>query len=81
MTNNTEKIKMYEKDIREAITAVYKDKRRFREKCPHRDNSGKLCLICLDKRSPLSDTHLFLCTLCGAELDISKKIGKITIVD
>ena len=81
MTNNIEKIKMYEKDIKEAIRIDLEKKRRIRERCSHKDKSGRYRLLCLDKRSPLSDTNLFLCTLCGAELDISKKVGKITIVD
>ena len=58
-----------------------REARRRMEACPHRDQHNKYQLIATDDMSPITGTRLFVCRLCGARLDISRKLDKPTITN
>ena len=57
-----------------------REARRRMEACPHRDQHNKYQLIATDDMSPITGTRLFVCRLCGARLDISRKLDKPTMI-
>ena len=57
-----------------------REAKRRMEACPHRDQYNKYQLIATDDMSPITGTQLFVCRLCGAKLDISRKLDKPTII-
>ena len=58
-----------------------REARRRMEACPHKDQHNKYQLIATDDMSPITGTRLFVCRLCGARLDISRKLDKPTITN
>ena len=57
-----------------------KEAKRRMEACLHRDQHNKSQLIATDDMSPITSTRLFVCRLCGARLDISRKLDKPTMI-
>ena len=57
-----------------------REAKRHMEACPHRDQYNKYQLITTDDMSPITGTRLFVCRLCGARLDISRKLDKPTMI-
>ena len=57
-----------------------REAKRRMEACPHRDQNNKYQLIATDDMSPITGTRLFVCRLCGARLDISRKLDKPTMI-
>ena len=57
-----------------------REAKRRMEACPHRDQYNKYQLIATDDMSPITGTRLFVCRLCGARLDISRKLNKPTMI-
>ena len=57
-----------------------REAKRRMEACLHRDQYNKYQLIATDDMSPITGTRLFVCRLCGARLDISRKLDKPTMI-
>ena len=57
-----------------------REAKRRMEACHHRDQYNKYQLIATDDMSPITGTRLFVCRLCGARLDISRKLDKPTMI-
>ena len=57
-----------------------REAKRRMEACLHRDQYNKYQLIATDDMSPITGTRLFVCRLCGARLDISRKLNKPTMI-
>ena len=57
-----------------------REAKRRMEACSHRDQYNKYQLIATDDMSPITGTRLFVCRLCGARLDISRKLNKPTMI-
>ena len=63
-----------------SLSYPQREARRRMEACPHRDQHNKYQLIATDDMSPITGTRLFVCRLCGARLDISRKLDKPTMI-
>lgn len=57
-----------------------REAKRRMEACLHRDQYNKYQLIATDDMSPITGTRLFVCRLCGARLDINRKLDKPTMI-
>ena len=67
-------------DDYDVLSYPQRETKRRMEACPHRDQYNKSQLIATDDMSPITGTRLFICRLCGARLDISRKLDKPTMI-
>ena len=67
-------------DDYDVLSYPQREARRHMEACLHRDQYNKSQLIATDDMSPITGTRLFVCRLCGARLDISRKLDKPTMI-
>ena len=67
-------------DDYDVLSYPQREARRHMEDCLHRDQHNKSQLIATDDMSPITSTRLFVCRLCGARLDISRKLDKPTMI-
>ena len=67
-------------DDYDVLSYPQREAKRHMEACLHRDQYNKSQLIATDDMSPITSTRLFVCRLCGARLDISRKLDKPTMI-
>ena len=67
-------------DDYDVLSYPQREARRHMEVCLHRDQYNKFQLIATDDMSPITGTRLFVCRLCGARFDISRKLDKPTMI-